>query len=45
MSDWTKELQISSWSQAILNRILFDILSFPIAIFFEKNADFLKGIF
>jgi len=46
MIDGTVKLQVVSWSQAILNTILADILSFRIAIFHlsEKNADFCKGI-
>jgi len=46
MSYLTVILQNESWSQAILNPVLVDVLSFHIAIIHlsEKNADFLKGI-
>ena len=45
MSNGTVKLQVLSWSQALLNYIFADILSFLIAIYHqsEKNADFRKG--
>jgi len=45
MSDGTVKRQVLSWSQAILNYILADIVSFLIANYHlsEKNADFRKG--
>jgi hypothetical protein len=41
-----QNLKNVSWSQAIINPILADILSFRIASFHlsEKNADFPNGI-
>ena len=46
MSDLTVKLQKVSWSQATLNPISADILSFSIANVFtsEKNSDFLTDI-
>jgi len=46
MSDGTVKFQVASSSQANLNPVLADILSFPVANFplSEKNEDFHEGI-
>ena len=46
MSDLTVKLQRVIWSQAILNPILADILSFSVAYFLlsEKNSEFFADI-
>ena len=47
MSNLTVKLQRVSWSQAILNPILADILSFSVAnvLLSEKNSDLVTDIF